>query len=55
MSLPQPRLESRRGQQLFGAAGLMPANGCAPGQRQERSGENENVTDAHVNLLSMAL
>src|SRR2546421_1984667 len=44
-------LESGGGQQLFRAAGLVPANGCTAGQRQERGGENDNVTDPHVNLL----
>jgi len=44
-------LESGRGQQLLGAGGLLPANGRAPGQGQERGGDDENVTHVHVSLL----
>src|SRR2546425_5440768 len=33
-------------------SGLLPANGRAPGQGQERGGDDENVTRVHVSLLA---
>lgn len=38
-----PHLESRRGQQFVGALCLVPANGRAPGQRQERGGSQPSL------------